>query len=123
MGDDLLQINRHKYKVYATETELCYAQKQIDGLSVENSKKREWINFEFLKRKFWKDSNSRYLPCQIRKPSQSLWTSFECIVTHFGKTHWRYLQSTAQLMGAANQHVHAMRAYQPHQQRTKQTDV
>lgn len=36
MGDDLLQINSHKHKVYATETELCYAQKQIDGLSAEN---------------------------------------------------------------------------------------
>jgi hypothetical protein len=90
--DDVVEVRRNEDEVDAAEAQLGDAQEDVDQR-----------------------------PGDFAEPLHGLRPRLERVLHHFREVHRRLLGSSAQLVRARDQHVHAVGADKPHQHRPEQT--
>lgn len=99
MLDNVVEVGRDEHEIDATETELGDAEEDIDDVPAGNPLVRECVAIVL------------YVLDERRVLSQAFRSGFERGADDLGEIHRRDAASPAQLVSAADQHVHAVSAY------------
>lgn len=118
--DDVVEIGCHENEVHAAEAQLSYAEKYVDQSPATQI--IAFIRKVYVRKEESPVKNSTHnLLGHLPVLPQPLRSSSECHLHHLREPHRRFLRPPTQFMRTTDQHVHAVGANHPHQQRPEES--